>query len=199
LGSGLASGKLRAKLDDGGVSERRIRRVNLEPFLDQADDARVADSMPQEALQTIAGKLRQNDRMSASSMRGQVDRSCVEPLEEADELTRTMAIVAAGMHLAREQVDPGKQAQRRAMAFVFMIAREPGVRLRLREIGRAAADCLDTRLLVIRDDRDIGLAILVRPQDQKRCSPSGDVRFPRRARGEAPAAAALNMCISTLP
>src|SRR3984893_5517301 len=81
--------------------------------------------------------------------------SSVEPLEEADELTRTMAILDASMHLAREQVDPGEQAQS-AMAFIFMIARAAGVRPRLRrQIARAVADCLDTRLLVVRDDRDV--------------------------------------------
>ena len=34
----------------------------------------------------------------------------VEPLEEADEFARAMAILDTGMHLAGQQIDPGQQA-----------------------------------------------------------------------------------------
>ena len=74
--------------------------------------------------------------------------SGVEPLEEADELTRPMAIFDARVHLAGEQVDPGEQAER-AVALVFVITREGRVRSRLRrQVGCGAADRLDARLLV---------------------------------------------------
>ena len=49
--------------------------------------------------------------------------SGIEPLEEGDELTRPMAVLDRGMHLAGEQVDSGEQAQR-ALALVFVVARE---------------------------------------------------------------------------
>lgn len=41
----------------------------------------------------------------------------IEPLEEADEFPRTMAVLDRRRHLAGQQVDPGQQAQR-AMTFV---------------------------------------------------------------------------------
>ena len=47
----------------------------------------------------------------------------VEPLEEADELARAMTILDTGMHLARQQVDPGEQTEC-AMALVFMVTGE---------------------------------------------------------------------------
>ena len=63
----------------------------------------------------------------------------VEFLEQTDELPRAMAIFDAGVNLAREQVDPGEQAQR-AMALVFVITRptrtRPGLR---RQVGGGAA------------------------------------------------------------
>src|ERR1700678_3944712 len=72
--------------------------------------------------------------------------SGVEPLEEADELTRPMAILDAGVHLAGEQVDPGEQAER-AVALVFMIARDVWTRSRpQRQVRRGVADRLDARL-----------------------------------------------------
>src|SRR5271157_5875192 len=57
--------------------------------------------------------------------------SGVEPLEEADELARPVAILDAGVHLAGEQVDPGEQTQR-AVALIFMVARESRTRSGLR-------------------------------------------------------------------
>src|ERR1700733_9692561 len=55
--------------------------------------------------------------------------SGVEFLEKADKLSRTMTIFDAGVNLARQQVDPGEQAQR-AMALVFMVPRPTGMRPR---------------------------------------------------------------------
>jgi hypothetical protein len=48
--------------------------------------------------------------------------SDVKFLEKTNELPRAMAIFDRGVNLAREQVDPGEQAQR-AMTLVFMITR----------------------------------------------------------------------------
>src|ERR1700688_4015024 len=76
-------------------------------------------------------------------------------LRKADKLPRTMTIFDAGVNLARQQVDPGEQAQR-AMALVFMITRPSRVRPRLRRpVGGGAADRLDAWLLVVGDDRDV--------------------------------------------
>ena len=47
----------------------------------------------------------------------------IEQLEELDKLSAAVAVSDQGMHLAGEQIDPRQQAER-AMAFVFMIARE---------------------------------------------------------------------------
>jgi hypothetical protein len=74
---------------------------------------------------------------------------CVKFLEESNELAGPMAILDAGVHLAGEQIDPSEQAQR-AVAFVFVIAREGGMRSRQRwQIGRGVADCLQTGFLVV--------------------------------------------------
>ena len=84
--------------------------------------------------------------------------SCVEFLEEADELAGAMAILDAGVHLAGEQIDPSEQAQR-AVALVFVIAREARMRSRPRwQVGCGVADCLDAGFLVVGDDRDVGRA-----------------------------------------
>src|ERR1700755_3208494 len=83
--------------------------------------------------------------------------SGVEFLEQTDELPRAMAIFEAGVNLAREQVDPGEQAQR-AMTLVFMIARPARMRPRLRwQVGGGVPDRLDSGLLVVGDDRDVRL------------------------------------------
>jgi hypothetical protein len=77
-----------------------------------------------------------------------------------------MAILDTGVNLAREQVDPGEQAQR-AMAFVFMITRPACMQPRLRwQLGSGAADRLDARLLVLRDDRDVWLNSFARAQNR---------------------------------
>ena len=58
--------------------------------------------------------------------------------------------------LAGEQIDPGQQAER-AMAFVLMIPREARMAARhWRQIRCRRGDGLDSRLLVVRDDRDSG-------------------------------------------
>src|SRR4249919_2803858 len=56
--------------------------------------------------------------------------------------------------LAGEQIDPGQQAER-AMAFVLMIPREARMAAwHWRQIRCRRGDGLDSRLLVVRDDRD---------------------------------------------
>jgi hypothetical protein len=73
--------------------------------------------------------------------------SGIDFLEKTDELPRAMAIFDAGVNLAREQVDPGEQAQR-AMTLVFMITRPARMRPRLRsKVGGGAANRLNARLL----------------------------------------------------
>ena len=47
----------------------------------------------------------------------------VELFEEADEFTRPVTVLDAGVHLASNQIDPSEQAQR-AMALVFMSPRK---------------------------------------------------------------------------
>jgi hypothetical protein len=77
----------------------------------------------------------------------------VEPLEEFDKLAAAMADFDQGVDLAGEQIDPGQQAER-AMALVLTIARECRVGARhRRQIRRCGRDRLDSRLLVVGDNR----------------------------------------------
>ena len=55
----------------------------------------------------------------------------IKLLEERHELARAVAILDPGMHEARQQVDPGQQAEC-AVAFVVVIARKRPVLPRLR-------------------------------------------------------------------
>ena len=77
----------------------------------------------------------------------------VEELEELDELAAAVAILDQGVNLAGQQVDAGQQADR-AVALVFMIARERRMHAGLRrQIRCRRCNRLDARLLVIGDDR----------------------------------------------
>src|SRR6201998_2062240 len=78
----------------------------------------------------------------------------IEKLEEFDELATAVAIPDERVDLAGEQIDPGQQAER-AMAFVLMIPREARMAAWYwRQIRCRRGDGLDSRLLVVRDDRD---------------------------------------------
>ena len=77
----------------------------------------------------------------------------IKQLEELDELQAAVAVSDQGMHLAGEQINPGQQAER-AMAFVFMIAREGRMDAGLgRQIRRGRRNGLDSRLFIVGDDR----------------------------------------------
>jgi hypothetical protein len=77
----------------------------------------------------------------------------IEQLEELDELPAAVAVSDQGMHLASQQIDPGQQAER-AMAVIFMIAREGRMDTGLgRQIRRGRCYGLDTRLFIVGDDR----------------------------------------------
>ena len=77
----------------------------------------------------------------------------IEKLEEFDELAAAVAIFDKRVDLAGEQIDPGQQTER-AMTFVLMIAREGRMNARHgRQIRRRRGDGLDSRLLVVGDDR----------------------------------------------
>src|SRR6185436_3110112 len=79
--------------------------------------------------------------------------SGVETLEEFDELPAAVAVSDQRMDLAGKQVDSGQQAQR-AMTFVLVIPREGRVDAGLgRQIGCGGCDGLDSRLLVVGNDR----------------------------------------------
>src|ERR1700723_1736805 len=78
----------------------------------------------------------------------------IEKLEEFDELAAAVALPDERVDLAGEQIDPGQQAER-AMAFVLMIPREARMAAwHWRPIRCRRGDGLDSRLLVVRDDRD---------------------------------------------
>jgi hypothetical protein len=67
--------------------------------------------------------------------------------EEGDELARAVSIFDTGMYATCQQVDPGQQAER-AVALVFVVARERRVRSRLwRQVGCCVADGLDAGFL----------------------------------------------------
>ena len=66
-----------------------------------------------------------------------------------------MAVFDAGVDLPGQQIYARKQAER-AVALVFVVAREPFVRSRLWwQVRRRVADRLNARLLVVGDDRDV--------------------------------------------
>src|SRR5260370_25513688 len=75
----------------------------------------------------------------------------IEELEELDELTAAVTISDQGWHLARQQVDASRQADR-AVALVFVVACEGCMQAGFgRQIGCRRCDPLDTRLLIVGD------------------------------------------------
>ena len=79
--------------------------------------------------------------------------SGIEKLKEFDELSAAVAVLDQGVNLAGEQIDPGQQAER-AMALVFVVAREGRMNVRFGwQVGSGRRDRLDAGLLVVGDDR----------------------------------------------
>src|SRR5260370_17285281 len=77
----------------------------------------------------------------------------IEKLEEFDELAAAVAVFDECVDFPREQINPGQQAER-AMALVLIIARKARMRTwHWRQIRCRCRDRLDTRLLVVGDDR----------------------------------------------
>src|SRR5262245_7704501 len=77
----------------------------------------------------------------------------IEKLEELDELAAAVAVSDQRVDLSGEQINSSQQAER-AMAFVLMIPREARVHAGLgRQIRRRRRDGLNSRLLVVGDDR----------------------------------------------
>ncbi len=86
----------------------------------------------------------------------------VEKLEKFDEFAAAVAILDQSVNRAGEQVDAGQQADR-AVAFIFMIAREGRVRAGLgRQIRGGRGDRLDAGFFVIGDDRHRVARLLLR-------------------------------------
>lgn len=86
----------------------------------------------------------------------------VEKLEEFNEFAASVAVFDEGADLAGEQVDARQQADR-AVALIFMIAREGRVRAGLgRQIRGGRGDRLDAGFLVIGDDRNCVARLLLR-------------------------------------
>src|SRR5262245_8663228 len=79
----------------------------------------------------------------------------IEQLEEFDELAAAVTVFDQGVNLAAEQVDAGQQTDR-AIALVFVVACKGRVNMWLRrQVGGRCCDRLNTRLLVVGDDRHI--------------------------------------------
>ena len=71
----------------------------------------------------------------------------VEPLQESDELARSMSFFDAGVHDPRHKIDAGEQAQRSA-ADIFVIARDARMAARDgRQVRGRRSDRLHPRLL----------------------------------------------------
>src|SRR6201998_4828379 len=112
----------------------------------------------------LVGLLRHVRRMILQNDldRGTRRLGCVHLLEKADEFARAVAIFDSGMNLAGEPIDPRQQAQR-SKALVFMVACDAAMLAReRRQVRRRVGDRLDARLLVIRDERDVGSGLLRR-------------------------------------
>src|SRR4030088_461602 len=79
--------------------------------------------------------------------------SGIEKLEEFDELAAAVTLLDQGMDLPGEKINSGQQAER-AMALVLIIPRECRVGARhRRQIRCCRSDRLDSRLLVVGDNR----------------------------------------------
>src|SRR6478672_10007619 len=77
----------------------------------------------------------------------------IEKLEEFDELAAAVTVSNESVDGSSEQINPGQQAER-AIAFVLMIPREGGMDAWHRwQIRRRRRDGLDSRFLVVGDDR----------------------------------------------
>src|ERR1700716_2360890 len=77
----------------------------------------------------------------------------IEKFEEFDELAAAVTVSDERVDLSSEQINPGQQAER-AIAFVLMIPREGGMDAWHRwQIRRRRRDGLDSRLLVVGDNR----------------------------------------------
>ena len=77
----------------------------------------------------------------------------IEKFEEFDELAAAVTVSDESVDLSSEQINPGQQAER-AIAFVLLIPREGGMDAWHRwQIRRRRRDGLDSRLLVVGDDR----------------------------------------------
>jgi hypothetical protein len=79
----------------------------------------------------------------------------------AGALLATYGILDQGVNLAGQQVDSGQQAHR-PMTLVFMVAREGRVNVRLEASRGTSSDRLDSRLLVVGDDRHRVARLLLR-------------------------------------
>ncbi len=78
----------------------------------------------------------------------------IEQLEEFDELAAAVAVLDERVDLACQQVNSSQQAER-AVTFIFKIARKRRMDARHgRQIRRRRRDRLDSRLLVVGDDRN---------------------------------------------
>src|SRR5712675_2198795 len=142
---------------------RRTERANLEEeTLDEVEPGAVFGGEGElEAAHRFGGEpsLGFSGDMRRMVVQDQLDRcsgrvSGIEELEEFDELAAAVTFLDQGVDLAGEQIDPGQQAER-AVALVLMIARECRVGARYRrQIRRCGSDRLDSRLLVVGDDRD---------------------------------------------
>src|SRR5258707_15571 len=77
----------------------------------------------------------------------------VEEFQELDELAAAMAVPDQGMDFTGEEINPSQQTER-AVALVLKVTREARMHARYwRQIRCCVRDRLDTRLLVVADDR----------------------------------------------
>src|SRR5712671_827188 len=139
---------------------RRTERASLEKKpLDQVEPGAMLGSEGE--VEPPSGLLGEPSSRLPGDMRGmivedQMDRGVgrvrrIEELEELDELTAAVTISDQGVHLARQQVDASKQADR-AVALVFVVACEGCMQAGFgRQIGCRRCDPLDTRLLIVGD------------------------------------------------
>src|ERR1700730_759215 len=136
----------------GELGEKPLNEVEPGAVLGREGELEAARRLSGEPSLGFSGDMR---RMVVED---QLDRRTgriggIEKLEEFDELAAAVTLLDQGMDLPGEQINPGQQAER-AMALVLMIARECRVGAGYRrQIRCCRSDRLDSRLLVIGDDR----------------------------------------------
>src|SRR6266700_3909930 len=141
LSSCLDATRIWRSTERASLEKKPSMRLSQEPcFGVKVNSNRPAGCSASQALVSLETSLGFLGDVCGMIVEDQLDRRMgriggINELEEFDELAAAVAISHEGVNLAGQQVDTGQQADR-AVALVFVIAREGRVNVRLgRQIG----------------------------------------------------------------